>query len=216
MPIASLTKLATALVFFETKPDLSGTVTIIESDFPGVSRSKLYPGETIELSDCLHLSLMCSDNAAMMALARSTGLGNREFIGRMNDLAGKLGMDQTHFTDPTGLDAGNLSTAADYIKLLRRAYLNETISTISAKKTYQFAALNRNITHTLYNTNRLLYSRWDVRGGKTGYISQAGYCLALDMYDNTGRRINAVVLGSPSNQFRYRDADRLIAYATHN
>ncbi|MCP4583710.1 MAG: D-alanyl-D-alanine carboxypeptidase, partial [candidate division Zixibacteria bacterium] len=126
MPIASLTKLATALVFFETKPDLSGTVTIIDSDFPGVSRSKLYPGETIELSDCLHLSLMCSDNAAMRALARSTGLGNREFIGRMNDLAGKLGMDQTHFTDPTGLDAGNLSTAADYIKLLRRAYLNET------------------------------------------------------------------------------------------
>lgn len=216
LPIASLTKLATVMAVLKSNPEFAGQVTISAADFPGAGRTRLYEGETINLSDCLYLTLMCSDNVAAKALARSTGLSNRDFVDNMNTLADELGMDNTRYTDPTGLDAGNISTATDYIKLINKAYKNSLISKISATKSYQFKALNRNITHTIYNTNRLLYSHWDVKGGKTGYISQSGYCLALDICDDSGRRINAVVLGSPSNIYRYRDADRLLAYATQN
>jgi len=216
LPIASLTKLATVMVVLKSNPEFAGQVTISRTDFPVVSRTRLYEGEAISLSDCLYLTLMCSDNVAAKALARSTGLGNQDFVDSMNALANELGMNDTRYADPTGLDAGNVSTATDYIKLINRAYQNPTVSKISATKSYQFKALNRNITHTIYNTNRLLYSHWDIKGGKTGYISQSGYCLALDICDDSGRRINAVVLGSPSNIYRYRDADRLLAYAAQN
>lgn len=216
LPIASLTKLATVLVFMETQPDLASPLSIVKSDFPPAGRSKLYTGESITLHDCLHLCLMCSDNAAAVALARSTGLSQPQFVRRMNDKAAELGMTGTRFTDPTGLDAGNVSTARDYIKLIQAVYSYDTVSKISAKKTHQFAALNRKIVHTLYNTNRLLYSEWRVIGGKTGYISQAGYCLALDVCDDKGRQLNAVLLGAPSNHYRYKDASRLLAYAERN
>lgn len=216
LPIASLTKLATVLVFMDRQPDLDGNVLIVKSDFPPVGGSKLYIGETITVHDCLHLCLMCSDNVSAVALARSTGLSQPEFVRLMNEKASQLGMDDTHFTDPTGLDAGNVSTARDYIKLIQAVYAHETISKISQKKSYQFSALNRNIRHTLYNTNRLLYSQWNVKGGKTGYISQSGYCLALDVSSDSGRRLDAVLLGAPSNHYRYKDASRLLAYAEKN
>jgi len=216
LPVASLTKLATALVVQKSNPDFTGEITITKADVTAANRTKLYWGETISLDDCLYLTLMCSDNAAARALARSTGMSNEDFLAAMNDLADELGMKSTCYTDPTGLDAGNISTATDYIKLINKAYQNPEISKISATKSYQFKALNKNITHTLYNTNRLLNSHWNIKGGKTGYISQAGYCLALDICDDTGRRINAVLLGAPSNRYRYRDADQLLAYATRN
>lgn len=216
LPIASLTKLATALVYVESSPDLSKLITIQKSDFPPTNDTKLYAGETITAGQCLHLCLMCSDNAAANALARSAGISRSLFIREMNELAVSLGMKRTSFTEPTGIDSGNKSSAADYIKLMQRAFSSPTIKEISSRKTYQFKASNREITHTLYNTNRLLYSRWNVLGGKTGYISQSGYCLALDAYDQTGRRINAVILGAPSNHYRYRDANRLLAYAGRN
>lgn len=216
LPIASLTKLSTALVFLETIPDLSNVITINGSDKNGSGKSKLYTGETITLNDCLHMSLMCSDNVATKALARSTGLSQDDFVVLMNKLATDLGMRNTRFVEPTGLMAGNVSTASDYVKLIKRAFKNKIIARISTEKSYQFKPRNKNITHTLYNTNRLLYSDWDIKGGKTGYISQSGYCLALDVADNSGREITALLLGSPSNKHRYRDAYRLMTFAMRN
>jgi D-alanyl-D-alanine endopeptidase (penicillin-binding protein 7) len=216
LPIASLTKLATVLVFLETNPDLLNTITINSDEKQGAGHSKLYIGETITLRDCLHMCLMRSDNVAARALAVATGLASDEFITKMNELATRLGLENTRFVDPTGLFAGNVSTAEDYVKLAKTAFANETISTITAKHNYQFKPLNRRVVHTLYNTNRLLYSNDSVRGGKTGYISASGYCLALNAVDKTGRPIMAVLLGSPSNGYRYRDATKLLTYAMNN
>jgi len=213
LPIASLTKLATVTVLLETQISLNDVIIISRDDLAGAGRTKLLSGESILLNDCLHLCLMSSDNGAANALARASGLSRSGFVERMNGLASELAMNDTRFVDPTGIYAGNVSTAADMVKLLRRAYSHESIAKISATKRYQFQALNTDITHTLYNTNRLLYSGWHINGGKTGYISQSGYCLALDAYDTRGRRVNAVILGSPSNQYRYRDANKLLAYA---
>ena len=214
LPIASLTKLAAVLVFFNAKPDLSKTITITRADLNNAGRSKLYVGDSITLNDCLHFCLMCSDNAATKALARAAGLDGLKFISEMNNLASTLGMFNTHFVDPTGRSAGNVSTAADLIKLIRKAYYNQKIAEISGKISYRSKPLNKDKAYILYNTNRLLYNRqWKIRGGKTGHISQSGYCLALDVYDNSGRQVEAVLLGSPSNNYRYRDAHRLLMYA---
>lgn len=216
MPIASLTKLATALVFIESGTSLQKTITLIDDDFPSVGGSKLYKGEMITAEQCLHLCLICSDNAAANALSRSAGMEKSEFIGKMNQLAIRLELDKTRFTEPTGLDSYNMSSPANYIKLMQTAFTEPIIRSISSKKTYQFNSANMGINHTIYNTNRLLYTNWDVIGGKTGYISKSGYCLALDAYDETGRRVNAVILGAPSNHYRYRDANRLLAYSGKN
>lgn len=213
LPIASLTKLATVTLFLEGQPALNDAIMILRADLAGAGRTKLLSGESIKLGDCLHLCLMSSDNGAANVLARATGLNRSEFVRKMNALAAELGMKDSHFVDPTGIYAGNISTAADLIRLLKRAYSHETIAKISATKRYQFRAINADITHTLYNTNRLLYSGWHINGGKTGYISQSGYCLALDAYDTSGRRVNAIILGSPSNQYRYRDANKLLAFS---
>lgn len=216
LPIASLTKLATALTFLETNPDLNDTVTITDEDKQGAGRSRLYVGEKITLYDCLHMCLMRSDNAAARALARSTGYSMEKFVFLMNNLAFRMGLENTHFVDPTGLYSGNVSSAEDYVKLARLAFDNEIISEITSKKSYQFRALNKKVNHTVYNTNRLVYGDYKIKGGKTGYISQSGYCLALNVLDDDGRPVTAVLLGSPSNGYRYKDAKKLLTLALND
>ena len=156
LPIASLTKLVAAMVFLKTNPDLNRSIIITSDDLAEAGRTRLYKGVSITLNDCLHLSLMRSDNAAIMALARSTGLSDAGFAAKMNELAAELGMKKTHFIDPTGRYADNVSTAADFVKLVKATYDNEIIAKISSKKMYLFKPLNNNISYTLYNTNRLL------------------------------------------------------------
>ncbi|MCD6161635.1 MAG: D-alanyl-D-alanine carboxypeptidase [candidate division Zixibacteria bacterium] len=216
LSIASLTKLAASLVFLSTNPDLHRPIVITKGDLNDSGRSRLYNGDHITLNDCLHLCLIRSDNAAVRALVRSTGLGEAEFVSLMNDLADSLNMNDTHFADPTGRYAKNMSTAADLVKLIQAACNNEIIADISSKKIYQYKPFNRKYTTTLYNTNRLLFSKWKINGGKTGYISRAGYCLAIDADNGFGKHVNAVILGSPSNNYRFRDAERLLAYALKN
>ena len=114
--IASLTKLMTAMVFLECGIDLFDTVTISREDTRASARSHLRPGETFYLIDLLHASLMPSDNRATRALVRATGLSPQEFVGRMNRKADSLGLVNTEFTDPTGLDADNVSTAWETAK----------------------------------------------------------------------------------------------------
>jgi len=216
LPIASLTKLATALAFLETGPNLNDVITITAEDKAGAGRSRLYVGERITLYDCLHMCLMRSDNAAARALARATGYSMEKFVFLMNNLAFRMGLTSTTFVDPTGLYSGNVSSAEDYVKLARLAFENSIISEITSKKSYQFRALNKNVIHSVYNTNRLVYGDYKVKGGKTGYISQSGYCLALNVVDDNGHPITAVLLGSSSNGYRYKDAKKLLTLALNN
>jgi D-alanyl-D-alanine endopeptidase (penicillin-binding protein 7) len=207
--IASLTKLATALVFLSVGPDLSRVVTIEKADREGAGRSRLYSGSQVTLNDVLHLALICSDNVAARVLARSAGMTPERFVGRMNAMALELNLAHTHFSDPTGLDPANVSTAADCAVMLKTALDHSLIARIMAMKNYSFKPLNKKRVYTVNNTNRLLFGRADILGGKTGYICESGYCLALCATQN-GRRLAAVILGAPTSGTRFRDATRLL------
>ena len=211
--IASLTKLATALVTVEAKTDFDKIMTVTKEDRDGAGRSRLRVGSKAKLRDIFHLMLICSDNCAARVVARSTEMSSDEFIAAMNALSIKLGMMHTHFADPTGLDPRNMSTAAEYSVLLKTAFDNPIIADAISKKNYEFRAINGRRTYTLHNTNRLLFGKQNIIGGKTGFIGEAGYCLAFGAEDSSGRKLGAVLLGAPTSGTRFRDAVKLLASA---
>jgi D-alanyl-D-alanine endopeptidase (penicillin-binding protein 7) len=207
VPIASLTKLMTALVFLEQKPDLDRTVEVTADELRGGGHTQLRRGEDVSLGDLLHMSLMCSDNVATRVIARESGLAPDTFITRMNKKASELGLTGTRFVELTGLDERNVSTAADVARMLHAAAHDPLIQTITTTREYEFRTERR--VHAIRNTDRLLYGRWEVLGGKTGFISEAGYCFAT-WIRSQGRDLIAVVLGAPTNATRFADAVRLL------
>jgi serine-type D-Ala-D-Ala endopeptidase (penicillin-binding protein 7) len=211
--IASLTKLATALVSVESKIDFDKVMTVTREDRDGAGRSRLRVGSQAKVRDIFHLMLICSDNCAARVVARSTGMSSEEFVAAMNALAIKLGMMHTHFADPTGLDPRNMSTAVEYSVLLKTAFDNVTIADVISKKNYSFKPINGRRIYTLHNTNRLLFGKQNIIGGKTGFIGEAGYCLAFGAEDTNGRKLGAVLLGAPTSGTRFRDAVKLLASA---
>jgi serine-type D-Ala-D-Ala endopeptidase (penicillin-binding protein 7) len=208
--IASLTKLATALVFLSTSPDMQKVETATAADHLGAGRSRLRTGAQASLYDIFHLMLICSDNVAARIVARSTGLDSTQFVARMNKMATVLNLSNTHFADPTGLDPGNVSTAAELAILFKTALDNQTIADVVSQKDYAFRPIGGRRTVVVRNTNRLLYGRQDIIGGKTGFINESGYCLALGIL-NGGKKLAAVLLGAPTSGTRFRDAARIIS-----
>jgi D-alanyl-D-alanine endopeptidase (penicillin-binding protein 7) len=209
--IASLTKLATALVFLGTNPDMTDTATVTKEDREGAGRSRTFVGEKIMLSDLFHLMLICSDNVAARVVARSTGLDSTAFVARMNELALSMKLTQTHFSDPTGLDPGNVSTAAEISIIFKTALDKKIIRDIVSKKEYVFKPVNGRRVYTIQNTNHLLFGRDNIIGGKTGYICEAGYCLAFGFEQGKGKELGAILLGAPTSGTRFRDASRLLS-----
>ena len=208
VPIASLTKLMTVLVFLEQDPDLSRFAEITREDLQGAGHSQLRRREKVALDDLLHMSLMCSDNAATRVLVRESGISLDEFLALMNRKSVELGLTDTRFVEFTGLDERNVSTAADVARLLRAAADNSMIRGISTTRSYYFRSNTR--SHHIPNTNRLLYNRrMEILGGKTGFINEAGYCLATWVRTG-GRDMIAVVLGAPTNATRFADVVRLV------
>jgi serine-type D-Ala-D-Ala endopeptidase (penicillin-binding protein 7) len=212
VPIASLTKLMTAMVFLEGSPDLERSVAVSYDEIRGAGRTRLRNREIVELGDLLHMSLMCSDNCATRVIVRESGFTMDEFLARMNRKAGDLGLAQTKFVEVTGLDEHNVSSATDCARLLRAAAEVPTIHAISTTPTYEFRSATR--PHTVVNTNRLLvYHRYEVLGGKTGFINEAGYCFAT-WVRTQGRDLIAVVLGAPTAATRFADVVRLVQKTT--
>jgi len=211
VPIASLTKLMTAIVFLQGDPDLSRSVEVTRAELSGAGRTQLRNREMVKLGDLLHMSLMCSDNCATRVIARESGLSREEFLSRMNRKALELGLSHTRFVEFTGLDERNVSTAADVARLLKAAADHDLVREISTTRSYEFRSKTR--AHFIGNTNRLLYSRYEVLGGKTGFISEAGYCLATWLRTG-GRDMIAVVLGAPTNATRFADVVRLVKKTT--
>jgi serine-type D-Ala-D-Ala endopeptidase (penicillin-binding protein 7) len=208
LPIASLTKLVTAMVFLETNPDWERIIEMVPEDIRNSSKTRIRSREEISVRDLFHASLMSSDNAATKALVRTCGVPYIDFIGRMNSMADSLGLSGSHFVEPTGLSERNVSTAQDMAKILNYATNSDVIGAITQKTDYKFVS-NKKL-HQLVNTNRLLRSQWTVTGGKTGFIREAGYCLVTNVKAPTGADITAVVLGAPSNALRFAEARRIL------
>ena len=213
-PCASLTKMMTALVFLERKPDLDRSVEVTPAELTGGGHTQLRRGEHVRLDDLLHMSLMSSDNVATRVLVRESGMPLEDFLARMNRRAVELGLARTRFVEVTGLDERNVSTAADIARLLQAAAENPTIHDITTQRGYDFlsySATNRVRTHHIATTNRLLYGQYEIQGGKTGHISEAGYCLATWIRTDQ-RDMIAVVLGAPTNATRFADVVRLVQH----
>lgn len=214
--IASITKVMTALVFLESGMPLSSPVTVQRSDVSRASTTYLRAGLQLTADDLLNLLLIGSDNAAARALARISPYGAAGFIDRMNDKAAELGLGQTHYADPSGLLAANVSSAYDMARLIAFASADERLGVIMRKATHTVYAGKRTIT--VNSTNHLVRSgEYDVLGGKTGFISRSGYCLAtLLRLPQTGQQVAVVVLGAKSNQGRFWETRHLFNWmSTH-
>jgi D-alanyl-D-alanine endopeptidase (penicillin-binding protein 7) len=211
--IASITKVMTALVFLEDQPDLSQTVTVERRDVYAASTTYLRANERVTLDNLLHLTLIASDNAAARVLARLSHGGTVSFIERMNTKAMELGLDSTSFTDPSGLKAENISSAYDLSRLITYAATDPLISPIVAPimRTSEFKVTTSRRTITIKNTNRLVVDGdVEVMGGKTGFISKAGHCLAtLLRVPQTNQTFAVVVLGASSNPGRFWETRHL-------
>ena len=211
-PIASITKVMTALVHLENQSDLALDVVISPQDAYRSSTTYLRRRERVTLEHLLHLALIGSDNVAARAIARTSRFGTDDFVERMNKKATELGLDETRFVDPSGLDEGNVSSPFDVARLVVRAASDLRISKIMRKPDYEFRTSRRRVR--VRNTNRLVRGRYMIDGGKTGYIDEAGYCLAAVVSLPNGEdQLAVVVLGAGSNSRRFSEVRRLVEWA---
>jgi serine-type D-Ala-D-Ala endopeptidase (penicillin-binding protein 7) len=210
-PIASLTKLMTAITFIADEPDLNQKVTVTSADTRAASVTYLRAGEQVSLGDVLHLTLIASDNAAARVLARTSEGGTVAFVRRMNELGTQLGFTSAHFADPSGLDARNVASAYDISHLIAYASADEKLSPVMRKASYEAHTSRRAVT--VRSTNRLLVQGMDVVGGKTGFISKAGYCLATLLQIPQGSQVAVVVLGAANSTLRFAEVRHLFNWA---
>jgi D-alanyl-D-alanine endopeptidase (penicillin-binding protein 7) len=211
--IASITKVMTATVFLENDP-ATEPVTIARSDVFQASTTHLHANDKVTTDDLLHLLLIASDNAAARALARVSPQGSEGFVRRMNEKAAELGLENTHYADPSGLLSENTSTAYDMARLITQASQDERISSIM--RTYEYTVYSGKRPITFHSTNHLLgRGDVDVRAGKTGFISKAGYCLATVLrLPDTGQNVAVVVFGARSNAGRFMESRNLFNWVS--
>ena len=209
--IASITKVMTALVYLEDNPDLNAEVTIERSDVFASSTTYLKAKDRITASELLHLLLIPSDNGAARALARTSHGGAAAFVERMNEKAIELGLQNTSFADPSGLNANNVSSAFDLSHLITFAASDERIASIMRTPTYTVATNRRMIP--VHSTNHIVMNGdVDVMAGKTGFITKSGYCLATLLRLPHGNPVAVVVLGATSNNGRFWETRHLFSW----
>ncbi|WJJ93606.1 D-alanyl-D-alanine endopeptidase [Neopusillimonas aromaticivorans] len=212
-PIASITKLMTALVVAESGLSLQQNLSISTDDIDRLrnSRSRLAVGTQLTRADMMHLALMSSENRAAHALGRHYPGGMLAFVRAMNDKARALGMRHSRFVDPTGLSADNVSTPRDLVKLLRAVNEHPVIQRYTVSDQHNIKLKNgRQLVYN--NTNRLVKSNdWDINISKTGFINEAGLCLVMvTRIDN--REVAMVFLNSHGRYSRIGDAVRVRNY----
>lgn len=216
VPIASITKLMTAIVFLDNNPGWETDYEVRKSD--SVSGGKIYlaVGSTVKVKDLMYTSLVGSANTATMALARSTGLTDEEFVIEMNKTAKDMGLENTEFVDPVGLSYGNLSTAREVVKLAKIALEKEEIRKAVSLRSYEYETLN-GAKKIIKSTNALLYSGEDIEtinlGGKTGFTNAAGYCFVGKFKNKEGKEVISAILGGPSLNSRFSLARNLSEWA---
>jgi D-alanyl-D-alanine endopeptidase (penicillin-binding protein 7) len=209
MPVASLTKLMTALVVLDAAQPLDEVLEITRDDIDDDKHtpSRLKIGAQISRGNLLLLALMASENRASMALSRHYPGGRLAFVSRMNNKAAELGMKRTRFVDPTGLSARNVSTARDLRLLLSASNARPLIRDYSTRTEHTIHVGKRRIK--FISSNRLVRrSQWDIELQKTGFTNEAGRCLVMRA-DVAGRKVAMIFLNSFGKLTRYGDASRV-------
>ncbi len=209
MPIASITKLMTALVVTEAGQPLDEELMVTADDISlgKVSFSRLLPGTRLTRGDLMHLALMSSENRAAHALGRNYPGGVSECVRAMNAKARELGMTSAHFVEPTGLSDENVASPEDLSKLVMAAAKVQTIREYSTDSEHDVQVGRR--TMRFHNTDSLVSKAdWDIVVQKTGYIAEAGRCLVMQTIIE-GRTVVIVLLNSFGKRTRVADAARV-------
>ncbi len=209
--IASLTKVMTAYVLSKKDIDWLDEVTITNDDVDTLknSSSRLSVGTRLSKHELLSLSLMSSENRATHALARSSDKSVESFVNKMNASARNLGMKNTSFKDPTGLNPGNRSTASDLIKLLKESDENKLIQMHSTGLGREIESNRGALVYR--NTNPLIKTHNNILLTKTGYTKEAGHCLMMVMNINN-TKYYMVFLNSDGKSTRFQDALKTESY----
>jgi D-alanyl-D-alanine endopeptidase (penicillin-binding protein 7) len=216
-PIASLTKLMTALIIIESKLPLDEPIEITRDDRDRLrgSHSRLPFGATFTRYDLLRAALGASDNRAAAALGRTYPGGTPAFVAAMNAKAHALGMAHTRYADSSGLDSNNVSTARDLVQLVAAVRQYPLFRTLTTTGTFRITDLAKNRDVAFHNTNRLVrQSRWDIGLSKTGYTTDAGPCLLMQATIGD-RPVTIVLLDSWGRMSRYGDAERIRNWITN-
>jgi D-alanyl-D-alanine endopeptidase (penicillin-binding protein 7) len=214
-PVASISKLVTAMVLLDSGLDLDTiTATITKEDAYRSSRSRLRIGYELTLRDLLYCALLNSDNRAARAISRVVS-GSYEACGdAMTRKARTLGLTRTVFREPTGLDSENISTAHEVARILHYARDYDLIARITSTRRQRVTVVNKKRTYLqMANTNLMVLSPYRVLSGKTGYIRASDYCLTTLLQNNEGERVTLVVLGVPGDRLRFKEARKLANWA---
>lgn len=216
LPIASITKLMTAVVISDARLNMSENITLQQSDFScsgcKSSSSTLRAGDSMNRAEALLFALMKSENPAASALARTYPGGRSAFISAMNAKARSLGMNSTHYMESTGLHPGNVASARDLGILVNTASQYGLIRQFSTTPSYDFNLGYRVLKSN--NTNALVRNGgWNINISKTGFINEAGRCVVMHTTLNN-RPAVVVLLGADSSVARTNDATRLMNWAS--
>lgn len=210
-PIASITKMMTALVILDSQIPLDEVLTMTDDDVKGTllrgkpTSTSLAVGTKLTRREFLQLALMNSQNRAAYVLARTFPGGVETFVRIMNEKARELGMTSTSFADPTGLTNLNVSTAKDLAILVQTASINPEIQQFSTARSLSLQ-MRKKKPQTFGTTNRLVaMTDWDIVAQKTGYIAAAGRCMVM-MTKIATKRVIIILLNAPSNNARAGDA----------
>ncbi|RQO56445.1 D-alanyl-D-alanine endopeptidase [Paucibacter sp. KBW04] len=216
LPIASITKLMTALVVVDAGQSMDEKLTITDEDIDSEkgTRSRLVVGTTLTRGEMMHLALMSSENRAANAMGRNYPGGLPAFVAAMNQKAQSLGMTDTHYVEPTGLSSRNQSSAKDLAALVKVAHEVPLLRELSTSREYQVALGRRQVA--FHSTNGLLSNPgWDIGLQKTGFINEAGRCLVMQAR-MAGRKLIMVFLDSTGKYSRIGDAERVRKWIISN
>lgn len=222
-PIASLTKLMTALVFLKQQISWDKEITMEASDFRPGAKPVLLLGDKVKVKDLFYAMLVASSNEASYALARSTGLSSEEFAKEMNLMARLLSMKDASFVEPSGLSDDNRASAEDVVKLIQTAFSHSEIRKAGSLKQYQTTVIGTDKIRAMESTDKILKEDFGIRdisykieAGKTGFTNSAGYCFASQIKDSQNRRLLVVVLNSASIYERFNDTKSLAYWVFNN
>jgi len=218
--LASLTKIMTSVIFVEQKPSWSRVVAMSDDDEVGGGRLQVATGTKLTNKDLLYCALVGSANNTATAMMNNSGLSDTVFIDQMNVRAATLGMSSTRYDDASGMDPRNVTTARDMSKLVQYAFGNPTIQKAASTMEYRFSTISPVIKKKIKNTDELLLDAdndlWIV-AGKTGYLDESKYNLAIKVKDmKKTRELVVVTLGADTKRQSFDETEKLTKWAWDN